>query len=204
MNLSTNSLIKISPFFIKTTYLSPISKRASGDRPSGVRFPLTITKCSRVDVPLAPRSTQDSSSSSSSSSSPPLITSQIRSLLAMEEDIEKVIYRCRFLAILGVFGSLIGSFLCFVKGCSHVVSSFMEYFVNHGKVILSLVEAVDFYLLGTVMMVFGMGLYELFISNLDTAKLVAGERVSYRSNLFGLFTLKFAVSFLAGSMLCIL
>ncbi|KAG8638104.1 hypothetical protein MANES_15G184400v8 [Manihot esculenta] len=164
MNLSTNSLIKISPFFIKTTYLSPISKRASGDRPSGVRFPLTITKCSRVDVPLAPRSTQDSSSSSSSSSSPPLITSQIRSLLAMEEDIE--------------------------KGCSHVVSSFMEYFVNHGKVILSLVEAVDFYLLGTVMMVFGMGLYELFISNLDTAKLVAGERVSYRSNLFGLFTLK--------------
>jgi hypothetical protein len=26
-----------------------------------------------------------------------------------------MIYRCRFLAILGVFGSLIGSFLCFIK-----------------------------------------------------------------------------------------
>lgn len=27
----------------------------------------------------------------------------------------QVIYRCRFMAILGVFGSLIGSFLCFIK-----------------------------------------------------------------------------------------
>ncbi|KAF2314737.1 hypothetical protein GH714_032227 [Hevea brasiliensis] len=192
MNLSTTSLVKISPFFIRTTYLSPISKRVSGCHPSGVRFPLTITKCSRADVPLASQAAQTStsSSSSSSSSSSPVIASKIQSLLAVEEDIEKVIYRCRFLAILGVFGSLIGSILCFVKGCTYVVSSFMEYFVNRGKVIILLVEAIDVYLLGTVMLVFGMGLYELFISNLDTAKLLSGKRVPHRSNLFGLFTLK--------------
>ncbi|EXC31036.1 hypothetical protein L484_021338 [Morus notabilis] len=109
---------------------------------------------------------------------------------ALEEDIEKVVYRCRFLTLLGVLGSLIGSFLCFVKGSTCVVESYVEYVVNHGKVILLLVEAIDVYLLGTVMLVFGMGLYELFVSNLGTAKSVSEEKAPYRSNLFGLFTLK--------------
>ncbi|GMN47625.1 hypothetical protein TIFTF001_016811 [Ficus carica] len=53
------------------------------------------------------------------------------------------------------------------EGSTHVIESFVEYVVNHGKVILLLVEAIDVYLLGTVMLVFGMGLYELFVSNLD-------------------------------------
>lgn len=51
----------------------------------------------------------------------------------------------------------------------------------------------DTYLLGTVMLVFGMGLYELFISNLDIAKTHKlshpAETSSYRSNLFGMFAL---------------
>lgn len=56
--------------------------------------------------------------------------------------------------------------------------------------IFSLVEALDVYLLGTVMLVFGMGLYELFISNLDNAKSFSDEIFTNRSNLFGMFFLK--------------
>ncbi|CAI9094949.1 OLC1v1030787C1 [Oldenlandia corymbosa var. corymbosa] len=108
----------------------------------------------------------------------------------IETNLEKVIYGCRFFAILAVWGSLLGSFLCFIKGCGYVVASFQEYFVNRGKVIFSLVEALDVYLLGTVMLVFGMGLYELFISNLDKAKSISDDKVTYTSNFFGLFTLK--------------
>ncbi|PIA50422.1 hypothetical protein AQUCO_01300869v1 [Aquilegia coerulea] len=109
---------------------------------------------------------------------------------AWEEDIEKVIYGCRFLTFLAVWGSLVGSFLCFVKGCTYVAASFVEYFVSHGKgTVLTLVEAIDIYLLGTVMLVFGMGLYELFVSNLDIA-----TTPENRSNLFGLFTLKTKVA----------
>ncbi|XP_020240701.1 uncharacterized protein LOC109819398 [Asparagus officinalis] len=104
--------------------------------------------------------------------------------LYYEEAIEKVIYRCRFMAILGVFGSLMGSVLCFLKGCVYVLNSFIEYTAGSGKVILMVVEAIDVYLIGTVMLVFGMGLYELFISNLDIAK-----TSSYGSNLLGLFKL---------------
>ncbi|GFP81539.1 hypothetical protein PHJA_000297200 [Phtheirospermum japonicum] len=108
----------------------------------------------------------------------------------LEVNIEKVIYGCRFFAILAVWGSLVGSFLCFVKGCVYIVSSFQDYFLDRGKVISSLVEATDVYLLGTVMLVFGMGLYELFISNLDKAKSMSDGQITYRSNLFGLFALK--------------
>ncbi|THU60290.1 hypothetical protein C4D60_Mb07t11060 [Musa balbisiana] len=91
---------------------------------------------------------------------------------------DPVIYRCRFFAFLAVAGSLMGS------GSTYVIDSFREYFLSGGKVILMLVEAIDIYLIGTVMLVFGMGLYELFISNLDIAKMS-----SYGSNLLGLFKL---------------
>uniref|UniRef100_A0A7N0U4M2 Uncharacterized protein n=1 Tax=Kalanchoe fedtschenkoi TaxID=63787 RepID=A0A7N0U4M2_KALFE len=107
---------------------------------------------------------------------------------AMEEFIEKAIYQCRFLAFFGVMGSLVGSFLCFVKGCTFVFAAFVEYFGKHGKPIVQLVEAIDVYLLGTVMLVFGMGLFELFVSNLDVEDSFSEE--NNRSNFFGLFTLK--------------
>lgn len=43
------------------------------------------------------------------------------------------------------------------------------------------------------MLVFGMGLYELFVSTLDIAKSVSGEGNQQKSNLFGLFTLKVSI-----------
>ncbi|RWW85618.1 hypothetical protein BHE74_00005680, partial [Ensete ventricosum] len=96
----------------------------------------------------------------------------------------QLIYRCRFFAFLAVAGSLMGSVICFLKGCTYVIDSFREYFSSGGKVVLMLVEAIDIYLIGTAMLIFGMGLYELFISNLDIAKMS-----SYGSNLLGLFKL---------------
>ncbi|MED6171365.1 hypothetical protein PIB30_040067 [Stylosanthes scabra] len=108
----------------------------------------------------------------------------------LEARIEKVIYRCRFFASLGVFGSLIGSFLCFIKGSTVVVESFSSYLVDRTKIIQMLIEALDVYLLGTVMLVFGMGLYELFVSNLGSASSKPDQDPSQRSNLFGLFVLK--------------
>ncbi|KAK8915906.1 hypothetical protein KSP39_PZI022549 [Platanthera zijinensis] len=132
-------------------------------------------------------------SASSATASPPSVSSALQSdaggsdfaiSLLWEERIEKVIYSCRFLTFLGVFGSLMGSVICYLKGCAYVMNSFTEYVSSGGKVILSLVEALDIYLIGTVMLVFGMGLYELFISNFDVAK-----SSSYGSSLIGLFKL---------------
>uniref|UniRef100_A0A0D9WU10 Uncharacterized protein n=1 Tax=Leersia perrieri TaxID=77586 RepID=A0A0D9WU10_9ORYZ len=103
----------------------------------------------------------------------------------LEARIEKVIYACRFMTFLAIVGSLVGSVPCFLKGCVYVMDAFIEYYLHGGgKVILMLVEAIDMFLVGTVMFVFGTGLYELFISNMDIAK-----SSSYGSNLFGLFRL---------------
>lgn len=110
--------------------------------------------------------------------------SSSQNLLYLEESIEKAIYRCRFMTMLAVIGSLMGSILCFLKGCWYMINCFAEYSKGGGKVILMMLEATDVYLIGTVMLVFGMGLYELFISNLDNAK-----TTSYGSNLLGLFRL---------------
>ncbi|KAL8536588.1 hypothetical protein ACS0TY_011968 [Phlomoides rotata] len=149
------------------------------------KFPVFMpTKFSNTRIPAVASGV---SSSAGVSHTPKQTRSEI-----LEENIEKVIYGCRFFAILAVWGSLIGSFLCFFKGCVYVISSFQGYLLDRGKVITSLVEATDVYLLGTVMLVFGMGLYELFISNLDKTKSMPDGRTTstYRSNLFGMFTLK--------------
>ncbi|XP_019156561.1 PREDICTED: uncharacterized protein LOC109153191 isoform X1 [Ipomoea nil] len=145
---------------------------------------------SRVALSVTPARCRSSIASSSAQTSSPAVHVSQEKLERVETSIEKVIYGCRFFAILAVWGSLIGSFLCFIKGCVCVVGAFQSYFVTRAKVILLLVEAVDIYLLGTVMLVFGMGLYELFISNLDKANSASKDRLAYRSNLFGIFTLK--------------
>eukprot|EP00250_Pteridium_aquilinum_P003073 c13403_g1_i2 orf=257-1111(-) len=119
-----------------------------------------------------------------------------------EELLEKAIFNCRFFTLMAVVGSLAGSILCFFKGCAFVVESFREYFltcfngIHTGKVILLLVEAVDVYLMGTVMLIFGMGVYELFISTLDVPTRAGGDsssggarRTICGSSLFGLFQL---------------
>ncbi|KAJ9549692.1 hypothetical protein OSB04_022235 [Centaurea solstitialis] len=155
--------------------------------PPGVRFPVACSATSSThDTHLAISPAEVGSSSGVFHDSPFPAGKSRR----WEENVEKVIYNCRFLTLLAVWGSLVGSFLCFIKGCTYVASSFQDYFLNHGRGILMLVEAIDVYLLGTVMLVFGMGLYELFISNLDLEQSPSEKLTSHRSNLFGLFVLK--------------
>ncbi|KAE8690225.1 Tetratricopeptide repeat-like superfamily protein isoform 1 [Hibiscus syriacus] len=170
-------------FGLNSHRLGPNFKRVSVLHPpyAAAKFPLTGTSLRPTGIPSVAFAAANSHLDTQTSSS---------DLEATEERIEKAIYRCRFMTLLAVFGSLTGSILCFIKGCTYIVSSFMEYFVDRSKVILLLVEAIDVYLLGTVMLVFGMGLYELFVSNLDIAKSQSKEKGTSTSNLFGMFALK--------------
>ncbi|PNY15395.1 hypothetical protein L195_g012090 [Trifolium pratense] len=91
-----------------------------------------------------------------------------------ESTIERIIFDFRFFALLavGVYWSS-----C-VKG------------VHTGKMVLRLVEAIDVYLAGTVMLIFGMGLYGLFISNTPSDVSPSVDRALKGSSLFGMFALK--------------
>ncbi|PWA39871.1 hypothetical protein CTI12_AA521290 [Artemisia annua] len=126
-----------------------------------------------------------------------------------ESDIEKVIFDFRFLALLAVAGSLAGSLLCFLdnelddadlfrssQGCVYIVDAYKIYWTScmrgvlSGKMVMRLVEAIDVYLAGTVMLIFAMGLYGLFISNTPDNIAPADDRALKGSSLFGMFALR--------------
>nr|XP_010938511.1 uncharacterized protein LOC105057565 isoform X2 [Elaeis guineensis] len=82
------------------------------------------------------------------------------------------------------------------KGCVYIVDAYKVYWtscikgVHTGQMVLRLVEAIDVYLAGTVMLIFGMGLYGLFISNVPPGLPSDIDRALKGSSLFGMFSLK--------------
>lgn len=89
-----------------------------------------------------------------------------------------------------------GSLLCFLNGCVYIKEAYSVYWnscvkgVHTGQMVLKVVEAIDVYLAGTVMLIFGMGLYGLFISNAPTDAPSESDRALQGSSLFGMFALK--------------
>uniref|UniRef100_A0A1J3GU89 Structural constituent of ribosome n=1 Tax=Noccaea caerulescens TaxID=107243 RepID=A0A1J3GU89_NOCCA len=113
-----------------------------------------------------------------------------------ESNVERIIFDFRFLALLAVGGSLAGSLLCFLNGCVYIMEAYKVYWTNcvkgihTGQMVLRLVEAIDVYLAGTVMLIFSMGLYGLFISNSSPDVPAETDRALKASSLFGMFAMK--------------
>ncbi|EOA21371.1 hypothetical protein CARUB_v10001732mg [Capsella rubella] len=113
-----------------------------------------------------------------------------------ESNVERIIFDFRFLALLAVGGSLAGSLLCFLNGCVYIVEAYKVYWTNcakgihTGQMVLRLVEAIDVYLAGTVMLIFSMGLYGLFISHSPQDIPPEADRALKSSSLFGMFAMK--------------
>eukprot|EP01018_Ginkgo_biloba_P013699 Gb_22084 [translate_table: standard] len=102
----------------------------------------------------------------------------------IQDFIQRVIFDCRFFTLMAVVGSLAGSVLCFIKVCvqsTQCVSDRRCY-------------CADVYLMGTAMLIFGFGLYELFISSLMPSYEPCSQGLQSKSicgsNLFGLFHLR--------------
>ncbi|XP_020108466.1 uncharacterized protein LOC109724156 isoform X3 [Ananas comosus] len=82
------------------------------------------------------------------------------------------------------------------RGCVYIVDAYRVYWtscirgLHTGQMVLRLVEAIDVYLAGTVMLIFGMGLYGLFISNVNPEVPSTVDRALKGSSLFGMFALK--------------
>ncbi|XAR64098.1 hypothetical protein NMG60_11024307 [Bertholletia excelsa] len=107
--------------------------------------------------------------------------------------IERIIIDCRFFTLFAVVGSLLGSILCFVEGSFNILESYFHYFhalpqnSDQGEVVQLLIEALDMFLVGTAMLIFGIGLHVMFVGS----KHLKGKGSQLpTSNLFGLFALK--------------
>jgi uncharacterized membrane protein YqhA len=98
----------------------------------------------------------------------------------LENLFEKVLWNSRFMIILAVFFGLIGAILLFAIASFDVYNT-AAYVINtyathahpehfHEEVISGIIGAIDFYLIGVIMIIFSFGVYELFISDIDPAK----------------------------------
>ncbi|MGB0952034.1 MAG: YqhA family protein [Planctomycetota bacterium] len=98
-----------------------------------------------------------------------------------ESVLENFLWRSRFMVLLAVIGSLLAGVAMFVVSSIdvwHLFSEVGHYFnATEGENVTSIrhhivavvVEIIDGYLLATVLLIFALGLYELFISRLDPA-----------------------------------
>ena len=106
----------------------------------------------------------------------------------LETVFEGTLWNSRFVVIAAVIGSLLSGFAIFYMASVDVVNLFMHalHYADsnltdearkalHDSTVTHIVEVVDGYLLATVMLIFSLGLYELFISDIDQAH---GSRAS--------------------------
>jgi len=99
----------------------------------------------------------------------------------IERAFERALLASRFAVILAVITSLLGAFLLFamatvdvtsltIKAVALVADPVADWSAFHAKAIERIIAAVDDYLLATVLLLFALGLYELFISKIDAAE----------------------------------
>jgi len=97
----------------------------------------------------------------------------------LERIFESMLWNSRFVVLLAVISSLVGSFLLFLLATFDMidlVKTFIDHMILghehanfHIEAVAHIIQAVDDYLLATVLLIFSFGLYELFISKIDIA-----------------------------------
>lgn len=97
---------------------------------------------------------------------------------------EYTLYFTRFLTLLAVFGSLFAAIALFIKGSVIVVDGMIE-FVTHitspeyEHLLEMFVSSVDVFFFAMVLIIFGVGIYELFISKIDPVEKKADNRPTW-------------------------
>ena len=101
----------------------------------------------------------------------------------VEVFIEKWLYRTKYLAVIAVIGSLISALALFIKSSMVVYEGLVVFFTEKKVEIQDLtqifVESIDAYLFALVLIIFGIGVYELFISKVDPTEQNLASRPSW-------------------------
>ncbi|MBN2832560.1 MAG: YqhA family protein, partial [Campylobacterales bacterium] len=111
----------------------------------------------------------------------------------IEKLFEKGLWSSRLIILLAVVFSILSSFALFLIGSAdlyHVVIETYQYFFQgvhpenfHADIVAEIIGAIDLYLIAVVLLIFGFGIYELFVSDIDVAKGSGGDKILYVSSL---------------------
>jgi len=106
---------------------------------------------------------------------------------SIEKIFESALWNTRFFVLLAVLFSMLGGIALFIVASVDiwgVVGEVIHTYWNHLHpekfheiIVGGLIGAVDLYLMAVVMFIFGFGLYELFISEIDVAKKEGASKI---------------------------
>jgi len=95
----------------------------------------------------------------------------------IERFIEGVLWKSRYIVFLAVFFSITAAVSLFVFGSYEIIAAILHenpfsaiHEHGHADLLVQFIGAVDLYLIGIVLLIFGFGIYELFISEIDVAR----------------------------------
>lgn len=98
----------------------------------------------------------------------------------MKKLFEMVLWNSRFVVLLAVISSAVGMLLLFLLAAAdmaHLATDYIEltffgkeYPDFHTRAVSHIISAVDDFLLATVLLIFALGLYELFIDKIEVAR----------------------------------
>ena len=94
----------------------------------------------------------------------------------MENKFEKFLWNFRYITILAVILSIISAFTLIVIGSWDIIEAVIFYnplldasISSNNELLFKLISAIDLFLIGIVLLIFGFGIYELFVSEIDFA-----------------------------------
>ncbi|GAB6072092.1 YqhA family protein [Venenivibrio stagnispumantis] len=98
----------------------------------------------------------------------------------LEQIIERILWESRLMIFLAVIAAIVAALILVVIGTYDIIQILIEmghafsdkelYESFHKDAITHIISAIDAYLISTVLLIFGIGLYELFISKIDYAE----------------------------------
>jgi uncharacterized membrane protein YqhA len=98
----------------------------------------------------------------------------------IENIFERALWNVRFIVLLGVVFGALSAIVLFIAGSIEIYQILIGYFMagqhalTHEQILIAIIGAVDFYLIGLVLIIFSFGIYELFISEIDIARFKGG------------------------------
>ena len=94
----------------------------------------------------------------------------------MSGKFEKILWNVRYITILAVILSIIAAFTLIILGSWDIIDAvifynplFDESISNNNDLLFKIISAIDLFLIGIVLLIFGFGIYELFVSEIDFA-----------------------------------
>lgn len=97
----------------------------------------------------------------------------------LEQGFERFLWNARFLVLLAVVPSLVGAVVLFIIASLDIFQVLFDawaYYTGsssediHDTVVTNIIVAVDIYLIAIVLLIFGLGVYKLFISRIEKAE----------------------------------